>query len=79
MSRNSFPKTSQRKTELLDLIYLDVNGQMETDSFENKKHFVEFTDEHSRCCETRFLKYKSKVLEATKTLSKWTKIKKEEG
>ena len=48
MSRSSFPKTSQRRTDLLDLIYLGVNEQMETESFENKKHFVEFVDEHSR-------------------------------
>lgn len=66
MKRISFPKNSDRSTEICDIIHTDVCGPMRTTSLGGAKYYVEFIDDRSKWCEVRFLKYKSDVLEATK-------------
>ncbi|KAJ3661597.1 hypothetical protein Zmor_005987 [Zophobas morio] len=66
LSRSPFPKCSNRRTEqLLDLVHTDVCGPMRTPSLGGAKYFVEFIDDKSRWCETRFLKSKDEVFQAT--------------
>lgn len=66
MSRTPFPKKSERKTELLEIIHSDVCGPMRTESNGKAKYFVEFIDDYSRWCVVKFLQRKSEVFEETK-------------
>ncbi len=65
MTRTPFPKKSNRKSELLDLVHTDVCGPMTTESIGRARYFVEFVDDHSKWCEVRFLRCKSEVFKAT--------------
>jgi hypothetical protein len=65
MTRTSFPKSSDRKTNSLDIIHTDLCGPFRTESNGKAKYFVEFIDDQSRWCEVRFLKSKTEVVERT--------------
>jgi len=62
MTRNPFPKRSNRSSEILDLIHSDVCGPMRVESLGGAKYFVQFIDDCSRWSEIRFLKSKAEVL-----------------
>lgn len=66
MIRNSFPKMSERKTNLLEIIHTDVCGPFRVESLGKSKYYIEFIDDNSRWCEVRFMKSKSEVLQKTK-------------
>ena len=66
MSRTSFPKNSNRKSEILDIIHTDVCGPMRVNSLGGAKYYVEFIDDRSKWCEGKFLKSKAEVSNATK-------------
>ena len=61
-----FPKKSNRKTKLLEIVHSDVCGPMRTESRGKKKYFVTFIDDHSHCCEIYFLANKDDVFSAFK-------------
>ena len=46
----------------LQLVYSDVCGPMQTQSFGGAKYFVTFIDNYTRCCAVYFMKHKSEVL-----------------
>lgn len=48
MTKTTFPKKSNRKTELLELIHSDVCGLMKVESIGKSRYFVTFIDYHSR-------------------------------
>lgn len=64
MTRIPFPKRSERKSELLDLIHSDPCGPMRIQSAGKAKYFITFIDDKSRWCEVRFLKHKSEASNA---------------
>lgn len=66
MTRTPFPKRSDRKTEILDIIHSDICGPMRIESKSGAKYFMTFIDDNSRWCEVRFLKKKSDAFEAFK-------------
>lgn len=61
MSKLPFPKQSNRKTEILDIIHSDVCGPMRVQSNGKAYYMVTFIDDHSRWCEVRFIKSKNEV------------------
>lgn len=61
MHRPPFPKASERKTEVGELVHSDVCGPMRVSSHGQKKYFCTFIDDRSGWCEVRFLKQKSEV------------------
>lgn len=61
MSRASFPKHSDRSSDILEIVHSDVCGPMRTESHGKAKYFVTFIDDHSGWCEVRFLNKKSGV------------------
>ncbi|KAH0813612.1 hypothetical protein GEV33_009179 [Tenebrio molitor] len=65
MTRTSFPKSSDRKTNSLDIIHTVLCGPFRTESNGKAKYFVEFIDDQSRWCDVRFLKSKTEVVERT--------------
>lgn len=66
MTRTPFPKGSDRKSKILEIIHTDVWGPIQSTSLGGAKYYVEFIDDHSKYCEIRFLKSKAEVLEKTK-------------
>ena len=66
MTKTTFPKRSERKTELLELIHSDLCGPMRVESKAKVKYFMTFIDDYSRCCEVKFLKKKSEAFQAFK-------------
>ena len=66
MARTPFPKESNRKSEMLQLIHTDVWGPCRVTSLGGAKYYIEFIDDHSKWCEVRFLKSKAEALNATK-------------
>lgn len=66
MSKMPFAKQSSRKSTLLDIVHSDICGPLRVPSISGARYFVEFIDDHSRCCEMRFLKSKDEVIKATK-------------
>ena len=65
MSRKPFPRKSNQKTELLELIHMYVCGPFPVRSLAGAKYYLEFIDDNSQWCEIRFFKSKSEVLEST--------------
>lgn len=66
MSRIPFPKLSEKKTELLEIIHTDVCGPMRVESNGRARYMVTFIDDASRWCEIRFIRAKSDVFEVFK-------------
>lgn len=66
MTRAPFPKKSERKTEMLELIHSDICGPIRTESSGGSRYFATFIDDASRWSEVRFLRNKSDVLQAFK-------------
>lgn len=54
----TFPKISEREMTLLELIHTDVCGPMRIQSNGKAKSYVTFIDDHSKCCEVRFISSK---------------------
>lgn len=77
MVRTPFPNKSERKTGLLETIHSELCSPMRVESNNKKKYFFTFIDDHSRWCEVRFLRNKSKVFEAFKDFKTFVKNKKE--
>ena len=72
-----FPKNSERKTDLLDIIHSDVCGPMRVESLGKAKYFVTFIDDCSKWCEVYFLRTKSEVFEKFKEFQKKVENQKE--
>lgn len=66
ITKTTFPKKSNRKTELLELIHSDVCGLMRVESIGKSRYFVTFIDHQSRWCIVRMLKNKNEVFNAFK-------------
>lgn len=64
MTRTPFPKQSERKSELLDLVHSDLCGPMRVQSAGGARYIITFIDDKSRWCEVRFLKQKSEASNA---------------
>ncbi|CAB3988289.1 Retrovirus-related Pol poly from transposon TNT 1-94 [Paramuricea clavata] len=56
-------QSSNRTTQLLELIHSDVCGPMNTDSIGGSKYILTFTDDYTRYVTVYFLKNKSEVYE----------------
>ena len=55
-----------KSKEKLQLVYTDVCGPMQTQSFGGSRYFITFTDDYSRICKTFFLRKKSEALQKFK-------------
>jgi transposase InsO family protein len=64
MTRTPFPKNTDRKSELLEIVHSDVCGPMRIESNGNARYFVTFIDDFSKWCEIRLLKKKDEVFKA---------------
>lgn len=62
MTRAPFPKKSERKTNILDVVHTDVCGPMRTESLSKSRYYVTFIDDSFRWCQIYFLKTKGEVL-----------------
>ena len=51
-----------RSTRKLQCVHSDVCGPMPAESLGQKRYFVLFIDDYSRCCQVYFMRHKSKVL-----------------
>ncbi|KRX14696.1 Retrovirus-related Pol polyprotein from transposon TNT 1-94 [Trichinella nelsoni] len=64
-TQSPFPKSqTKRRCRPLELIHTDICGPMRQNSIGGSKYFVTFIDDHSRWCETYFLKNRNEVLDA---------------
>ena len=61
-----FKTSTNRATEVLDLIHSDICGPMRTESLGGAKYFATFIDDHSRYTETVMLKKRSDIIQAFK-------------
>ena len=52
-----------KSKEKLQLVYTDICGPMQTQSFGGSRYFITFTDDFSCYCKTYFLKQKNEALE----------------
>ncbi|BES98060.1 Hydra magnipapillata [Nesidiocoris tenuis] len=77
ISQSPFPKKSERKTKLLDIIHSDICGPMRVKSIGGAAYFITFIDDATRWCEVMFLKKKSEALEAFKIFK--NKVEKKTG
>ncbi|GJQ68313.1 hypothetical protein Trydic_g16908 [Trypoxylus dichotomus] len=68
LTRQPFPKKSDRETALLEIIHTDVCGPMRVESLSRTKCFVEFVDDYSRYSTVYFVRTKGEVLEKAKIL-----------
>jgi len=66
MTRSPFPKASERKSELLEIVHSDVCGPMRVESNGKARYVVTFIDDYSKWCEISLLKGKNEVLSAFK-------------
>jgi len=66
INRLSFPKASNRKSQMLVLIHIDICGLMRVQPNGGSKYFITFTDNCSRWTEMRFIAHKSQALEEFK-------------
>ena len=48
-----------RYTRKLQCVHSDVCGPMLTESLGQKRYFMSFTYDYSRCCQVYFMRYKS--------------------
>ena len=63
MSRKPFPKAVNSKAnDVLDLVYSDVCGPMNTEILGGARYFVSFTDDYSRFSRVYFMREKSVVM-----------------
>ena len=63
-TRVRFQSTStDRASELLEVIHSDVCGPMQTSTFSGKRYFVTFIDDKSRYCVVYLIKSKSEVVD----------------
>ncbi|KAA0036683.1 Retrovirus-related Pol polyprotein from transposon TNT 1-94 [Cucumis melo var. makuwa] len=60
-NRKSFPKSSWRATQKLQLIHTDVAGPQRTPSLKGSLYYIAFIDDFTRMCWIVFLKFKSEV------------------
>ncbi|KAL0553407.1 hypothetical protein IC582_007302 [Cucumis melo] len=60
-NRKSFPKSSWRATQNLQLIHTDVAGPQRTPSLKGSLYYIAFIDDFTRMCWIFFLKFKSEV------------------
>ena len=51
-----------RSTRKLQCVHSDMYGPIPTESLEQKRYFVSFIDDYSRCCQVYFMIHKSKFL-----------------
>lgn len=63
MTRLPFPKKSERKCEILEIIHSDLCGPMRTASIGGAKYVLTLTDDASKWTEVRFLRHKDECLE----------------
>lgn len=66
MTKSPFPKKSERKSDILEIIHSDVCGPMRTESLGKSRYFVTFIDDASRWCEICFIRRKDEVFQAFK-------------
>ena len=66
MTRAPFPKRTERKSGLLEIVHTDVCGPMRTESIGRGRYFVIFIDDHSKWCEVRVIREKNQAFEAFK-------------
>lgn len=62
-SKTSFPESSSKSAELLDLVHTDICGPIRCESIGGSRYFVTFIDNKSKWCETYFLKERSEVFD----------------
>ena len=60
------PLNTIKSTEKLQLVYTDVCGRMQTQSFGGSLYFITFVDDYSRYSHTYFMKHKSEALDKFK-------------
>lgn len=56
MTKSPFPKKSERKSDIFEIIHSNVCGPMRTESLGKSRYFVTFIDDASRWCEIRFIR-----------------------
>jgi len=61
--RASFSRTSKLKDNILDMVYSDVCGPMEVETFGGSRYFVTFIDDASIKVWVYFLKSKDQVFQ----------------
>jgi len=66
MTRPSFPKASNCKSQKSALIHTDICGPMRVQSNGGSKYFITFTDDCTRWTEVRFFAHNSQALEEFK-------------
>lgn len=66
LTTSSFPKSSQKSTDILDIIHTDLCGPMRTESRGKARYFITFTDDRSRWTMVYFLRNKSDALQIFK-------------
>ncbi|GJU27301.1 retrotransposon protein, putative, ty1-copia subclass [Tanacetum coccineum] len=66
MTRKPFPHRTERATDLLGLIYIDVCGPLRHVSRQDASYFITFTDDYSRYGYVYLLKHKHEVFETFK-------------
>jgi hypothetical protein len=60
-NRKSFPRSTWRSSQKLQLIHTDVAGPLSTPSLNGSKYYLLFIDDFSRMCWIYFMKFKSEV------------------
>jgi hypothetical protein len=60
-NRKSFPRSTWRSSQKLQLIHTDVVGPLSTPSLNGSKYYLLFIDDFSRMCWIYFMKFKSEV------------------
>ncbi|GJQ75230.1 hypothetical protein Trydic_g9830 [Trypoxylus dichotomus] len=66
LTKQPFPKKSDRETALLKIIHTDVCAPMRVESLSKAKYFVEFVNDYSRYSTVYFVRTKDEVLEKAK-------------
>ena len=70
MQRSPLPKSSSRKTEILELVHSDLWGPAPVMSLGGKFYFISFSDDSARHSWTYYLRKKSEAFEAFKVWHK---------
>lgn len=71
LTASSFPKSSQKDIDILDIIHTDVCGPMRPESREKAKYFITFTDDCSRRTTVYFMQNKNDALRIFKEFKKY--------
>lgn len=77
MTRTPFQISSDRSTDLLEIIHSDVCGPMRTESLGGAKYCVTFIDDHSRWTEVRLIRSKDEVFKHFKEFKQLVENQKE--